>query len=106
MIRKALRSKRGRVRAASLLIAAFVIAGGLAVTGYQEAATYRWHLQTGYQHSFAELTTAMEELDTALQKGVYATSPCSVKNAVATGCKLDEGCKLRVACSGSAGVIP
>mgnify|MGYP000864024051 CR=1 FL=1 len=80
MIRKALRSKRGMVRAASLLIAAFVIAGGLAVKGYQEAATYRWHLQTGYQHSFAELTTAMEELDTALQKGVYATSPCMLSS--------------------------
>ncbi len=76
MFGKSQKSRRRMVRAVSLLIAAFVIVGGLAAQGYSQAAKYRWHLQTGYQRSFAELTTAMGELDTALQKGIYATSPC------------------------------
>jgi len=69
-------SGRGLVRWVSYLITTFAIMAGLAVQGHNEAAMYRWYLQTGYQHSFSELTTAMNEMDTALQKGLYATSPC------------------------------
>ena len=32
-------------------------------------------MANGYQHAFAELATAVSELDAALEKGVYATSP-------------------------------
>lgn len=63
------------IRAASFLVAAFVVVGALAIQGHAEAARYRLHLQNSYQHAFAELTTAMSELQTALEKGTYATSP-------------------------------
>lgn len=72
--------KQRTVRAVSFLVAAFAIMGGLVLKEYSEAAKYRWYLQNGYQHSFAELTTAMGEMDTALQKGVYATSPCMLSS--------------------------
>lgn len=70
------KTKRGAVRAVSYLVAAFAVVGGLAAQNYVRAEQYKWTLQLVYQHSFAELTTAMSELDTALQKGVYASSPC------------------------------
>lgn len=70
--------RRKKVLCVSYLLTAFFLLTGLAVQGYSEAAAYRWHLQTTYQHSFSELTTAVNELDTALQKGMYATSPCMV----------------------------
>lgn len=71
-------SRRKAVRCLSYLMAVFVLLTGMWAKNYQEAASYRWHLQTSYQHAFSELTTAMSELDTALQKGMYATSPCMV----------------------------
>lgn len=77
MVQKKL-GRRKAVRCLSYLLAAFALLTGMWVKSYQEAALYRWHLQTSYQHSFSELTTAVGELDTALQKGTYATSPCMV----------------------------
>lgn len=76
MYKKFSGGRRRAVRAASYLAAAFLILGGFTIRGYSETARYRWLLQTQYQHSFAELTTAVSELDSALQKGVFATSPC------------------------------
>ena len=68
-------SRRGRIRAAGFLAAAFAVTAGFAVRGYAQAAAYRRLLYNGYQHAFAELTTAVSELDVALQKGQYATTP-------------------------------
>lgn len=70
------RTRRGAVRVVSYLLAAFAVTGGLAIQSHIRAEQYKWTLQLVYQHSFAELTTAMNELDTALQKGMYASSPC------------------------------
>lgn len=67
--------KRTRVLITSFLAAAFAVAIGCAVQGHARAAEYRRQLDTGYQHAFAELTTAAAELDTALRKSVYATTP-------------------------------
>ena len=68
-------SRPAAVRAASFLIAAFLVVAGLAVQAHRRAETYHRYLQYGYHHAFSELTTAVQELDTALQKGIYATSP-------------------------------
>ena len=67
--------RRGRIRAAGFLAAAFAVTAGFAVQGHAQAAAYRHLLNNGYQHAFAELTTAVSELDVALQKGQYATTP-------------------------------
>lgn len=68
-------SRRATVRAASFLVALFCVAGGLLVQSRLESAAYRRSLSNSYQHAFAELTAQLEGLDSALQKGRYATSP-------------------------------
>ena len=72
--------RRCRVLAFSYLIAAVVTLGILAGVYYQQAK--QWKLQAGnqYHHAFNELVTAMGELDTALQKSLYATSPGMVNS--------------------------
>ena len=69
------RKKRRTVLAASFLAAAVAILGGFAIQGHARAAQYRHLLDNGYQHAFSELTAAVGELDVALNKGVYATTP-------------------------------
>ena len=67
--------RRTLIRSASYLLAAFAVLAGLAFQGHREAAAYKRYLANSYRHAFAELTTNLSELDTTLQKGVYATSP-------------------------------
>ena len=77
------RMRRRRVLAFSYLIAAAVVFGVLAGVNQQRAE--RWALAAGnqYRHAFDELVTAVGELDTALEKSLYATTPGMV-NAVCT----------------------
>lgn len=75
MMRNHKRSRKAKILAASFLAGAFAVTGGFAVQGHSRAAAYENHLNNNYQHAFAELTTAVSELDTALQKASYATSP-------------------------------
>jgi len=49
----------------------------------KDLADYDLFLNNAYQHSFSELVTAVNEIDTALSKSVYATSP-SMLNSVCT----------------------
>lgn len=67
--------KKTKILLVSFLAAAFAVSIGCAVQGHARAARYQRVLDAGYQHAFAELTTAAGELDTALRKGVYATTP-------------------------------
>lgn len=64
-------------------VTAMAILGIFSAVSYQRAEAYRLYLTANYQHAFGELVTSMEEIDTALQKSVYATSP-SVASAVCT----------------------
>ena len=77
------RVRRRRILAFSYLTAAALTLGILAGVYYQQAK--RWRLTAGnqYSHAFDELVTAVGELDTALQKSLYATSPGMV-NATCT----------------------
>ncbi len=59
----------------SALVIALVIAGGFAIQRHQRANQYEQLLETNYTHAYLELTTAVSELDTALQKLRYATTP-------------------------------
>lgn len=64
------RLKRAKV---TFVVAAFIIAVGFAIQGHAQARQYKRLLTNGYYHAFSELTTAVGELDTALQKSVYTT---------------------------------
>ena len=68
-------SRRTLIRAASFLTAAFVVLCGLVAQKQHEANQYRQFISNSYQHAFAELTGAMEDISASLQKGVCVTSP-------------------------------
>lgn len=67
--------RRVRVLAASFTAAAFAVSVGFGVQGYVRAEDYRRQLDNGYRQAFTELTTAAGELDAALEKATYATTP-------------------------------
>lgn len=65
---------RKKVLIISLTAAALIVAAGFAVQEHSYAAQYERQLENGYTHAFHELTTAVAELDTALQKLQYANT--------------------------------
>ena len=67
--------RRVRVLAVSFTAAAFAVSVGFGVQGYVRAEDYRRQLDNGYRQAFTELTTAAGELDAALEKVTYATTP-------------------------------
>ena len=67
--------RRVRVLAASFTAAAFAVSVGFGVQGNVRAEDYRRQLDNGYRQAFTELTTAAGELDAALEKVTYATTP-------------------------------
>lgn len=75
--------KKYAVITISFLAVASLVLGGFAYANHERAEAYKIHMDNNYQHAFDELVTAVSEMDTALQKSVYATSP-SVAGAVCT----------------------
>lgn len=75
--------KRATRLALIYLSAAVVALGVLAGTQYERAQRWQRQASNQYQHAFDELVTAMGEMDAALEKSLYATSPGMV-NAVCT----------------------
>ena len=67
--------RRVRVLAASFTAAAFAVSVGFGVQGYARAEDYRRQLDNGYRQAFTELTATAGELDAALEKVTYATTP-------------------------------
>ncbi len=74
MTKEFFRSRKARVLAVSFAAAAFAVTGGAALKSHARAEAYRNIVNNTYQHAFAELTTAVAEMDAALQKSAYATS--------------------------------
>lgn len=68
-------SRRSKIRTVSFLTALVLVLGGAALLNAREAAAYRRYLANSRQHAFAELADQLAGLDSALQKGQYATSP-------------------------------
>lgn len=72
------KSRRTKALIASYVAAAFLITGGFAVQGYVRAAEYERALNNVYQRAFSELSSAVSEVDNALQKLSYASSPTMI----------------------------
>lgn len=83
MFKKTCTKRRKRILAFSYLIAAALTLGILAGVYYQQAGAWKRAAGNQYNHAFNELVTAMGELDTALQKSLYASTP-SMVNATCT----------------------
>ena len=75
--------KRSWIRVVTYLSAAAVCLGVLACTGYARARRYERAYLNNAGHAFGELVTAVGEMDAALEKSVYATSP-KMRSAVCT----------------------
>lgn len=67
--------KRKKIRILSAIAAAFALAAGFALQEHSRAERYRQLLENSGTHAFYELTTAVSELDCALQKAKYAATP-------------------------------
>lgn len=68
-------NRKAKILTGAFLAAAFLVLGGFIVQANHRLASYERYLNNSTQHAFAELTTAMAELDTTLQKASYASSP-------------------------------
>lgn len=75
--------RRTAVVIISFLLVTTLAAGGVALNYYKKAENLENALSISHHHDFNELVTGMSELDTALQKSLYATSP-TVMSAVCT----------------------
>jgi spore germination protein len=67
----------------SYILAGFVVLGGVAYQYHLNAEGYKLQLVNSYQHAFSELVSGVGELDSALQKTLYATSPSMVSSVCA-----------------------
>ena len=67
--------RRKKIRIISAVTAAFAVAAGFALQGHSRANHYRQLLENNYSHACYELSTAVSELDAALQKAQYAATP-------------------------------
>ena len=67
--------RRNKVRIISAVAAAFAVATGFALQGHSRANYYQQQLENSCTHAYYELTTAVSELDAALQKAQYAATP-------------------------------
>ena len=73
-------SRRGWVRIISYVTAAFLVLFGLIVCKQQENIRIQRYLALNQMHAFNELSNAVGELDIALEKASYATSPSMISN--------------------------
>ena len=75
--------RRRAIRIISFLCIAVIALGILTWANHNKVMELEQHVNASYQHSFSELATNMSQLDSALQKSLYATSP-SVASAMCT----------------------
>lgn len=66
---------KNKILIISAVTAAFAVTAGFAIQGHFRAAQYELLLENSYTHAYYELSTAVSELDAALEKAQYATTP-------------------------------
>ncbi|MGI6497751.1 MAG: germination protein YpeB [Oscillospiraceae bacterium] len=74
-------TKRGIVRLIGYGVALCLVVLGCFLTQHTKLTNAYRYMANTRQHAFAELTDAMEQIHTSLQKGIYASSP-SMLNAL------------------------
>ena len=65
---------------ASYTLVALALLSGIALSNYREAEEYKLQLENNNQHAFSELVSSVGELDTALQKTLYANTPAMMSS--------------------------
>ncbi|MBR2880432.1 MAG: germination protein YpeB, partial [Oscillospiraceae bacterium] len=69
------RKWKAAIIAICILSATALGLGIYAAAANAKAEKYKMQIANNYQHAFDELVTAVGEMDSALQKSQYATSP-------------------------------
>jgi germination protein YpeB len=75
--------KKKNILLTSYILAGFTVIGGVAYQYHLQAEGYKLQLENNYQHAFTELVSGVGELDSALQKTLYATTPSMVSSVCA-----------------------
>lgn len=75
-----MKRKKKIVLLTSYILTGFIVFGGMAYSYYLKAEEYKLQLENNYQHAFSELVSGVSELDTALQKSLYATTPAMLSS--------------------------
>ena len=78
-----MRKRRKTVLLTSYILAGFAVLGAVAYSANLRAESYRLQLENNYHHAFSELVSGVGELDSALQKVLYATTPSMVSSVCA-----------------------
>ena len=68
-------SKKAAVLSATYIAAGFLLLVGFLIQSEARSEQYKRKIDVNYDHAFSELTTAMEELDVALKRARYVSSP-------------------------------
>ena len=76
-------SKKAAVLTASYLLSAMAVLVGFVIVKNLETDQYRLLSENNYRHAYSELCSAVSEVDTSLQKCVYAASPSAITSACA-----------------------
>ncbi|MCX7615106.1 MAG: germination protein YpeB [Clostridiales bacterium] len=76
-------TRKNTVRLISFTVAFCVVTLGFAIAGWRQATLYQRYLEYGNQRAFSNLVTSISNLDSALQKGVYANSPSMISSLAA-----------------------
>lgn len=66
--------KRTVIRVISFTLAAFIVAIGFAIAGYQTAVNYQYQLEYSYQRAMDDLSNYISNIDLTLNKGLYTGS--------------------------------
>ena len=73
-----IRRRRTLIRLLSFTIAGFGVAIGMAAWGWWLAYSYRMSIEYTYQRALNELSVHVNNIDLALQKGIYAGTPAQL----------------------------
>ena len=75
-----MRKRKKTVLLASYILAGFAVLGAVAFNFNVQSEAYRLQLENNYHHALTELVNGVGELDSALQKTLYATTPSMVSS--------------------------
>jgi germination protein YpeB len=75
--------KKKTILLTSYLTGTILVLSGFVYKGYAAAGYYKMYIEAGWQRSFSDLASSVSEIDSALQKGLYSTSPSLLGSACA-----------------------
>jgi spore germination protein len=84
-----IKRRRTRIRIYSFISAGFLVATGLAVTGFFMAYTLRMNIEYSYERALSELSEHLGNIDLSLQKAQYAGTNAQLVN-VASGIRMES----------------